>query len=58
MLYFEFEPEEGDEERDLIAPEEDLPEGGGAQEDDVRRDNAPIGSIGDRHPMAALTNIL
>ena len=57
-LYFEFESEEGEEERDLIVPDEDSPADKNTPGSDVRRNYAPSGSLGDRPPMDALTNIL
>ena len=57
-MYFEFESEEGGGDRDLVAPEEDCPAGGNTLGSDVRRNNAPSGPLGDRHPMDASINIL
>ena len=57
-LYFEFESEEDGEERGLIVPEEDFPACGNALGADVRRNNAPSGSLGDRPQMDALNNII
>ena len=57
-LYFAFGSEEGEEVMGHIVPEEDGPADGHTAESDVFRNNSPIGSLGDRHPMAALANIL